>query len=191
MLGSYFISPRNISTHIIDYKDIFIQLIIAGNEAPLQAEGNDIQTFLWAPSSSLSCPDCPNPIAKPIRTTIYNITVTSKHGCSDSDKVTIKVLCDESQLFIPNTFTPNADGQNDIFYPRGVGFDDLKTFRVYNRWGQVVYQKANFPLNDKTSGWDGTYKGQALPPDVFVYIVEANCDNGEIIQWKGDVTLIR
>lgn len=165
--------------------------IIAGNDAPINAEGEGIRTFLWQPSETLNCSDCPNPIAKPIRTTIYTIIGATEYGCKDSADVTVTVLCDQSQLFIPNTFTPNGDGQNDIFYPRGVGFDALRSFRVYNRWGEVVFERSKFPLNDKASGWDGTFKGQQLPPDVFVYTVEADCENGDVIKWKGDVTLVR
>jgi gliding motility-associated-like protein len=165
--------------------------IIAGNDAPLNASGDLIKKFSWSPAGTLDCPDCPNPIAKPIRTTDYTITGITEFGCQDSDKVTIIVLCDQSQLFIPNTFTPNGDGQNDMFYPRGVGFDNLRSFRIFNRWGEIVYEKKGFALNDKATGWDGTFKGRELPPDVFMYMVEADCDNGDIIQWKGDVTLIR
>ncbi len=165
--------------------------IIAGGSTQLNSNGSLIDRFLWAPASSLSCSDCSNPMATPTRTTDYVVTVFTDHGCQDSDKVTITVLCDKSQLFIPNTFTPNGDGHNDVFYPRGVGLDQVQSFRVYNRWGEVVYQRSKFNLNDKAAGWDGTYKGQQLPPDVFVYIVEAICDNGDLIQWKGDITLVR
>lgn len=165
--------------------------IIAGKDAPLNASGELIKKFSWIPTSTLDCYDCPNPIAKPIRTTVYTATGTTEFGCQDSDKVTIIVLCDQSQLYIPNTFTPNGDGQNDVFYPRGEGFDKLRSFRVFNRWGEIVYERKGFALNEKVSGWDGTFRGRELPPDVFMYMIEADCDNGDVIQWKGDVTLIR
>ena len=165
--------------------------IIAGSDAPINAEGDHIHTFLWKPSETLNCSDCPNPIARPNKTTKYVVVATTEHNCQDSADVTIKVICDQSQLFMPNTFTPNGDGMNDVFLPRGVGFDKLRSFRVYNRWGEVVFEKTNMTLNDKAIGWDGTFRGQALPPDVFVYTVEADCDDGEVIRWKGDITLIR
>jgi gliding motility-associated-like protein len=165
--------------------------IVAGNDAPLNAEGDLIKTFLWKPSENLDCSDCPNPIAKPINTTTYTVIVSSAYGCQDSDQVVVRVQCDASQLFIPNTFTPNGDGQNDVFYPRGVGFTRLRSFRVFNRWGEIVYERRNFPLNDKTFGWDGTFKGGQLPPDVFMYTIEADCEDNEVLLWKGDVTIIR
>jgi gliding motility-associated-like protein len=165
--------------------------IIAGKSTPIDASGDLIKTFLWTPSESLTCADCPSPMASPTKTTVYNITAFTDFGCADSAKVTIHVVCDNSQLFIPNTFTPNGDGQNDIFYPRGVGLDELMAFRVYNRWGEVVYSRTNVKLNDKTNGWDGTFKGKELSPDVFVYTVEAQCHNGEVLKLKGDITLVR
>jgi gliding motility-associated-like protein len=165
--------------------------IIAGNSTILNATGNLINRFKWTPAESLNCADCPDPTAAPKKTTEYTITVYTDFGCTDSDKVTVKVLCDESQLFIPNTFTPNGDGQNDVFYPRGTGLDKVRSFRVYNRWGEVVFERTGMPLNDAAYAWDGTYKGATLPPDVFVYVVEALCESGETMIIKGDVTLIR
>ena len=165
--------------------------IIAGNSTILNATGNLINRFKWSPAESLNCVDCPDPTAAPKKTTEYTITVYTDFGCVDSDKVTVKVLCDESQLFIPNTFTPNGDGQNDVFYPRGTGLDKVRSFRVYNRWGEVVFERTGMSLNDATYAWDGTYKGATLPPDVFVYVVEALCESGEIMTIKGDVTLVR
>lgn len=165
--------------------------IIAGNSAPISATGKLISRFKWEPSESLNCSDCPDPTAKPSKTTEYIIRVFTDFGCVDSDKVTITVLCDKSQLFIPNTFTPNGDGQNDVFYPRGTGLDKLKSFRIYNRWGETVFERSNMNLNDQYSGWDGTFRGNQLPPDVFVYIVEAYCDNGDIMTVKGDITIVR
>jgi len=165
--------------------------IIAGGEAQLQSSGERIDRFLWNHRETLSCDDCPSPMAKPTRTTYYTVTAFTDYGCQDSSHVTITVLCDKSQLFIPNTFTPNGDGQNDRFFPRGVGIDQVTIFRVFNRWGEVVYERNGMQLNDELTGWDGTFRGQQLSPDVFVYIVEAKCDNGDVLKWKGDITLVR
>jgi len=165
--------------------------IVAGNSTTLLATGNLIERFKWKPSESLNHDDIPDPIASPLKTTEYTIVVYTDHNCQDSDKVTIKVLCDKSQLYIPNTFTPNGDGQNDIFYPRGTGLDKIKTFRIYSRWGELVYEKTSITINDKAEGWDGTFNGNVLPPDVFVYMIEAQCEDGQTILFKGDITLVR
>lgn len=165
--------------------------IVAGTSADLLASGKDIVRFLWTPSNTLSCSGCSDPVASPFKTTKYTVTVFSKYDCVDSADVVISVLCDESQLFIPNTFTPNGDGMNDIFMVRGQGISTLKSFRVYNRWGEVMFERTDASVNDKASGWDGTYNGAQLPPDVYVYTVEAYCENGDLLKLKGDITIIR
>jgi gliding motility-associated-like protein len=167
------------------------QKILSGSSADLSGSGMYIKDYLWAPSATLSCADCPGPVARPQVTTTYTLYGYTDFGCSDSDKVTIIVFCDNSQLFIPNTFTPNGDGQNDYFYPYGKGVEQVKSLRIFNRWGQLVFEKNNFSINDKNQGWDGTFKGEILNPDTFVYTLEATCENGETVFWKGDITIIR
>lgn len=167
------------------------QTIVAGTSADLLASGQHIVRFMWSPSATLSCETCANPIASPYKTTTYTVKVFSKFECVDSANVTIKVLCDKSQLFVPNTFTPNGDGVNDIFMVRGTGITTLQSFRVYNRWGQVMFERTNVSVNDKTNGWDGNFNGAQLPPDVYVWTVEAFCENGDLLKLKGDVTIIR
>lgn len=167
------------------------QKVLAGTEVQLNGSGKNIKDYLWTPSDNLSCKDCPNPKAKPLITTIYTLKGTSDFGCSDSDDVQIIIFCDQSQLFLPNTFTPNGDGQNDYFFPQGSGVGKIKSFIVYNRWGQKVFEKTNMDANAREQGWDGTVSGEKANPDTFVYTMEATCDNGEIVFWKGDITLIR
>jgi gliding motility-associated-like protein len=163
----------------------------AGKEIVLIASSTDFVTFRWASSPTLSCTDCTAPTATPRATTNYRVTAISEKGCKNSDSVTIFILCHNDQVFVPNTFTPNGDGQNDVFYPRGVGMKSIRSFRIYNRWGEVVFERGNFLLNDRSSGWDGTYKGQELNTDIFIYAIDGICDSGETLSWKGDVTLIR
>ncbi len=165
--------------------------IVAGNTTDLLATGKHIARYEWSPSNTLSCMDCRNPIAEPYKTTRYVVRVFSKFECVDSADVTITVLCDQSQVFIPNTFTPNGDGVNDIFCVRGVGIENISTFRIFSRWGELLFERTNIQINDKQNGWDGTYNGEVLPPDVYMYIVEGDCENGDKLQWKGDVTIIR
>jgi gliding motility-associated-like protein len=165
--------------------------VVAGNSVILQASGSGIDRIEWTADSSLSCTTCYAPNAAPKHTTTYYVTAYTNKGCTATDSVTVRVLCNSSQLYIPNTFTPNGDGLNDFFFPRGKGLDVVNSFRVYSRWGELLFERNAMNVNDEYAGWNGTYKSQKLAPDVYVYIIEASCDNGDQIQWKGDVTLIR
>lgn len=167
------------------------QKVVAGNSVLLQASGIGIQRVSWETDASLSCQECFAPEARPKQTTIYHITAYNEYGCKATDSVRVLVLCDGSQLFLPNTFTPNGDGQNDFFYPQGVGIDRLNYFRIYSRWGELLYERQGMAINDEFIGWNGTHNGAKLNPDVYIYVLEARCDTGEPLVLKGDVTLIR
>ncbi|WP_336515869.1 PKD domain-containing protein [Pollutibacter soli] len=155
------------------------------------ATSSDVTGILWSPSVGLSCTTCPSPTASPTFNTTYTITVKNNGGCQASDAITVFVVCNDQNLFMPNTFSPNGDGMNEIFYPRGRGINTIRTLRIFNRWGQVVFEKKNFNANDPSAGWDGTFKGAKLAPDVYVYMMDLSCENNSIITRKGDVTLIR
>jgi gliding motility-associated-like protein len=167
------------------------QRLLAGSVAQLDATGTLIAKYAWSPSGDLSCSTCASPLASMSVTTTFIVDVLSDYGCHAQDSVTILLYCDNSQIFIPNSFTPNGDGKNDVFYPRGKGVKNIKTFRIYNRWGELMYQNDNIGANDAGLGWDGSFKGGAPRPDVYVYLLEADCSTGEPISIKGDVTIIR
>jgi gliding motility-associated-like protein len=88
-------------------------------------------------------------------------------------------------------FTPNGDGSNDRFYPQGMSNYQVQHFMIYNRWGEVVFSASNIAVNDASAGWDGTFKGDQLKPDVYVYVMDAQCQNGQKVIMRGDITLIR
>ena len=167
------------------------QRLMAGSIAQLQATGSNVSVYEWGEVPSLSCDSCAAPVASMSVTTTYEVLATSSFGCKKSDTVTIFIFCDAGQVFIPNAFTPNGDGQNDVFFPRGKGVKLIKTFRIYNRWGQMVFEREGLMINDASNAWDGAYLGGSPRPDVYMYIVEAICDTGEPINLKGDVTIIR
>jgi gliding motility-associated-like protein len=170
------------------------QTIIAGTpvQEVVTVENTPVLYYAWAPSGTLSCDSCLNPVAIPTVNTTYTVTVSSIYHCITQDTVTIHMLCDNSQIFIPNTFTPNGDGVNDRFYVSGKGITLITLFQVYSRWGQLVYEAHNVPANDPAYGWDGTFKGLVLEPDVFVYIVHAKCElGGDDFKYKGDISLVR
>jgi gliding motility-associated-like protein len=151
----------------------------------------DVTSWKWSPSPGLSCIDCPDPNAAPKQTTDYTVEVRNEGQCPAKDYLTIYVVCNRGNLYIPNTFSPNGDGMNDRFYPRGKGVFMIKSLRVFNRWGELVFERLNFNPNDASAGWDGTYKGRQLSPDVFVYVCEIVCDNNQLLSYKGDVTLLQ
>jgi len=167
------------------------QEVQAGTLIQLQALGLRIASYEWIPSGGLSCNNCPNPEATVLDMTKFVVNVTSLHGCKASDSVNVFLFCSGKQLFLPNVFTPNADGENDVFYPRGVGINMIRSFRIYNRWGELLFARSNFQINDASNAWDGTYQGVTVRPDVYVYVVDAVCSTGKPVFVKGDVTLIK
>ena len=100
------------------------------------------------------------------------------------------VNCDKTIVFITKKFSPTNYGANDIYYVRGSGVFKVKTLRIFNRWGELVFEKTNLNANDALTGWDGSFKGKKLTPDVFVYTVDIICDNNTILTYKGNVALI-
>ncbi|MCL6524216.1 MAG: PKD domain-containing protein [Thermoflavifilum sp.] len=168
------------------------QALVVGSQVQLQAHGSpDVVSYQWSPPDWLSCTDCANPIATPRGNITYRVVAANAFGCLAIATTKIRLVCSSGVVFIPNTFSPNGDQQNDIFYPRGKGIQIVRFFRIFNRWGQLMFERENFPIDDKSFGWDGTFKGEALPPDVYVYVTEMVCDNGEVFQIKGNVTLLR
>ncbi|MBN8672125.1 MAG: gliding motility-associated C-terminal domain-containing protein [Chitinophagales bacterium] len=182
----------NVTVHPLPVVELGPDVTIGGgNSTQLRAAGDNIVIYSWTPYYQLSCDDCSSPVASPRRTTEYKVNVTDRYGCEGSDNITVRVLCENGQIFIPNTFTPNGDGINDMFFPQGKGLDYVKSFRVYSRWGELVFSRDDMKINDPASGWDGTFKNTPLKPDVFVYVIRAYCESGELIELKGDISLVR
>ncbi len=151
----------------------------------------DVKGIIWSPSAGIIARNYPGITVKPAQSTEYTILVKNEGGCFAEDKISVYVMCDNSNVFVPNTFSPNGDGVNDVFYPRGNGVFNVKNLIVFNRWGEVVFEKANFHANDAYTGWDGTYKGKKLSPDVFVYALEVLCSNNQSLIFKGNVALVK
>lgn len=152
---------------------------------------NDVTKWQWTPSSFLSCTNCAAPISKPYGTTTYIVTVFNQYNCEAKDTVMIKAFCKDAGVYIPDAFTPNNDGKNDVFAVTGTGIGKVKSFVIYNRWGETIFQKKNFFIGDISAAWNGKYKGVEAPADAYVYFAELECEAGQVIQRKGTVTLIR
>ena len=160
--------------------------IITGEQTNLSALSS-ANTYAWFPTSNLSCSACPSPMASPVETTIYCVTTTDGI-CTNTACITVSVesLCEgDNGFFLPNAFSPNGDGNNDVFCVQGKN-RCISHFQmmVYDRWGEQVFQ-----CSDLSTCWDGTYKGKVLSPDVYVYYIKA-LDQNQLIK-KGNVTLIK
>ncbi|MBS1564072.1 MAG: gliding motility-associated C-terminal domain-containing protein, partial [Bacteroidetes bacterium] len=152
-----------------------------------------MKSYQWTPSADLACNDaiCSLPVALIKNNTCYAVKATNIFGCSGSDTLCVKVFCQSSQIFIPNAFTPRGDiPENQRFTVRASGISSVKTFRVFNRWGRVVFERDNFPPNNPAFGWDGRVNGKLADPGVYIYTVEVMCENGVPYSYKGNVTLL-
>ncbi len=164
--------------------------IYLGSSTVLHAYPNQNYSYQWEPAEGLNDPNSANPIASPQETTEYYVTVTdpSNPNCFYVDTVrvvVIEIICGKPDIFVPNAFTPNDDGKNDLLRVRGNYINDLY-FAVYDRWGEMVFE-----TKDQKQGWDGTFKGEKSDPAVFVYYLKVGCVNNEEYFEKGNVTLIR
>ncbi|WP_169749117.1 PKD domain-containing protein [Flavihumibacter petaseus] len=168
-----------------------VSMPVGGSVTLPVSYSSNVMTWTWTPANNLSCTNCGTPTANPQFTTNYNIAVVDSNGCRATSNIVVTVLCVGDNYFIPNTFSPNNDGQNDVFYPRGKGLNRIQSMRIFNRWGEIVFEKKNFPANDRSQGWDGMVRGMKAQSDAYVYIIEVICDNGQIVPLKGNVTLIR
>lgn len=168
------------------------QSLVVGGAIQLKATSSaDVTTWQWIGTGAMSCTTCATTLVKPKQTTNYRVIVKNDGGCAASDDVTVNVICNNGNLFVPNAFSPNGDGVNDRFYPGGTGINRIKSLRVFNRWGEIVFEKADFSANDAAYGWDGKYKGALLAPDVYIWACEVICENNEVLSFKGDVSLLR
>ncbi len=174
--------------------DLFIKLGESEEvEAQVSVVEEEIASVVWQSPDSIACndPNCLSFGVQPHQTTSYTVTVTDMNGCVTSDDITVFVN-KPRDVYIPNVFSPNGDGNNDRFMIFG-GNDVVKvrSFLVFNRWGEAVFEVYNFPPNDPTFGWDGHYRSRLYNSAVFAYFAEIEFIDGEVIMYKGDVTLMR
>ena len=148
-------------------------------------------TILWSPSDGLSCSDCLNPEVNILRSKNYTLTVTDRLGCTSTAIVQIRVD-NNTQIWVPNVFSPNGDQQNDFVTVFGNhSIKQVDEFRIYDRWGNLVFLSGNFMVNDLQAGWDGNFKGEPVNPGVFVYYVKATRIDGTTVTLSGDVSVVR
>lgn len=144
--------------------------------------------YQWVPPVGVVNPGASSSVARPVVTTLYVVVVTDEFGCTRTDTVPIFVLdviCEDPYVFIPNAFTPNGDGKNDILFVRGEVIESLN-LKIYDRWGEKVFETV-----DISHGWDGTYRGAPCEPGVYDYHLQVTCLGMKQYFKKGNITLLR
>ena len=141
-------------------------------------------TYQWSPPFGLSCISCQATVASPTESTWYYVTVTNAGGCRIVDSIYVEVD-PTTNIYVPNIFSPNNDGNNDLFLVRGKGVE-LFQLNIYNRWGQLVFESKNIE-----NGWDGTKNGKELNQGAFVYKLNITFYDGGKVEKTGNVTLVR
>lgn len=175
------------------------QYILQGAVSRMKLITNGILDSLkWTPDSTLTRPRSDSTGATPSFTTTYRVKLyysLKNYMCSQEDSATIFVNrdCQVDSLKIPTAFSPNGDGLNDEFYLKSFALKTILSFNVYNRWGNKVFSVNNVPADDKQYYWNGKIynSGDEVPLGVFVYNISAVCKNDQILNFQGEITVLR
>ena len=152
-----------------------------------------LPAFHWDPADGLDCEDCPAPVAQPFYSRVYTATVTDRRGCSARDSVAVFVDVNRD-IYLPNTFTPNGDGTNDVFrvrtrYPAAIA--EIVRFEIRDRWGGLLFLRRSFPPNALEFGWDGSYAGAPVGTGQYVYQLEVRYVDGFEKTVSGSILVLR
>ncbi|MEP6793273.1 MAG: gliding motility-associated C-terminal domain-containing protein, partial [Saprospiraceae bacterium] len=171
------------------------QVIMAGDTIILNAIINvpfdSLSSITWTGINNSACPTCLTQPVVPIITTTYSVTVTTEAGCSDEDALTI-FLERNTDIYVPNIFSPNGDNINDkLIISAGSDVEEISSFIIFDRWGNMVFSQDHFQANDPNNAWDGRLNGRPLNAAVFAYKLIAKIKDGSQFIKTGDVTLLR
>lgn len=189
--GCSSLSPATVRITVTPPIVLFVPVdTIAAIYQPLQLYAVDINnsgisSYTWAPPYGLNNTHVANPVTTLDKDMIYTVTGTTPSGCEGSAQVKVKVF-EGPEIYVPSAFTPNADGKNDILRPKPVGIKTPVYFRVYNRWGQLMFSSSNFD-----GGWDGTLQGILQTPGSYVWIAQGIDYKGKVVTRKGSSILIK
>ena len=167
-------------------------LIALGDSLRLNALSSyPVDSFEWSFILNSTCMNCPNPALAPFSTSTYSVTVIDANGCTATDDIQIFVE-KHREVYIPNVFSPNNDGQNDLFMIfAGNDVTKVNSFLVFNRWGETMFEVYNFQPNDPAYGWNGDHRSREMNTGVYVFLAEVEFIDGEVLIFKGDLTLVR
>ncbi len=163
--------------------------VYPGTEVHVFANDSNIFNYQWYPLG-VSGGNSSNITVYPTSTQTYTVYAWDSNGCASVDSITIRVreiVCGEPYIYIPNAFSPNGDGKNDILYVyANPALVKNMHLMIFDRWGELIFE-----TTDLNHGWDGTFKGKILDPAVFVYYLEVTCINDEKFIKKGNITLLK
>lgn len=158
--------------------------IVADNQ-PVQLRATGGILYSWSPTTGLDNPNIANPVATLAADQTYIVTASTPQGCSSKDTINIKVFKGPA-IYVPSAFTPNGDGRNDRFRIIAIGMKEVNYFRIYNRYGQMV-----FATSQATQGWDGTFNGKPAPIGSYVWMARGIDYAGKVHEKRGTVTIVR
>ncbi|MCB0588388.1 MAG: T9SS type B sorting domain-containing protein, partial [Phaeodactylibacter sp.] len=168
------------------------QTLKLGDSLRLRPQASfEVADFNWVPLDGILDSVAFSPYVSPLETTTYTLTAVDSTGCSASDQVII-FINKERGLYAPNVFSPNEDGRNDYFTLfAGPNVAEIRIFRIFDRWGNMLFEKGPFQPNIENLGWDGTFNGEPMDPAVFVFYAEVEYVDGVTEVVEGDFVLMR
>ncbi|TMI63068.1 MAG: PKD domain-containing protein [Bacteroidetes bacterium] len=158
---------------------------IAVYNEPIQLNGSGGANYQWSPSAFLNNSNIANPVATLTNDQVFSLNITTAQGCTGTDNVSITVV-KTFDIYVPSGFTPNGDGKNELLQPYPLGIREMEYFRIFNRWGQMVFASKN-----SSDGWNGKLNGINQPVGVYVWIINAIDIAGKRVERKGTSVLIR
>lgn len=162
--------------------------ILAGQPVPMEVKDineSGFVDFSWSPATGLNNAWIRDPVAMPEETVTYTVLASTAAGCQAKGTRLVKVFS-ASGIFVPNAFTPNGDGYNDVLHAKPVGIREFKYFAIFNRWGQRIFYTA-----DPAIGWDGNMGVHIVNGDTYVWMAAGIDYRGMLIERKGTVILVR
>ncbi|HMW38752.1 MAG: gliding motility-associated C-terminal domain-containing protein [Saprospiraceae bacterium] len=166
-------------------------LLDKAQEIVLKASSNGNPTkYQWTPAEIFDCPLCEMVKGRVDSTTVVQVVIMDEHGCTAEDRITIRIQ-KNTGVWVPNSFSPNSDGINDYFTIYGDPGGTISELRIYDRWGELLFQADNIPLNQEKAGWSGRTRGSDCMPGVYVYYAVVELSDGREHKIAGDVTLVK
>jgi gliding motility-associated-like protein len=153
-------------------------------------DSSNLASISWQGTGLAPCKGCMNIQVNPSKSTVYQALVESTNGCKSKAEFQVFVV-QENQVYAPTAFSPNGDNKNDRFFLAGKKNLKVTYFRIFDRWGTLVFEATNGALNDASIGWDGTYAGKVVPPGAFVWIAELELNSKTLQSYSGEAILLK